>query len=234
MIKYVLVFCFFIGWLSTAYAQQQQITTPDTTGKKSKVDKAFQKKVDSIKNNPVVPKPKERIYNPDSNHSPHKALMHSLMIPGWGQAYNHQYWKIPIIYGGLALLGSIYVFNHNNYTLYLKIAKDRENGVAPKPGDQEYDLYNEYQTYNVSSDAINDAVVGYKRYEEIGVFTFVAGWGIQVIDAYIEAKFQHSYSMDSNLSFNIRPTVITAPSPVLASGVTGGYIPGIKLTFALR
>lgn len=230
MIKYITVFFFLVGWLNLASAQQ--MSTPDTTGKKSKTDRVLQKKMDSVKNNPIVPKAKERIYHPDSNHSPHKAVMHSLIIPGWGQIYNHQYWKVPAIYGGLALLGSIYIFNHNNYTVNLKVAQDRERGISPAPGASEYELYQEYASYNVSSDAINNAVIGYKRGEEVGIFLFVAGWGIQVLDAYIQAKFQHSYSMDSNLSFNVRPTLITAP--MYASNVTGNYIPGIKLTFTLR
>src|SRR5450432_1586877 len=51
----------------------------------------------------------------DSNgkrkHDPHKATMHSLILPGWGQAYNRKYWKIPIVYAALGI--TAYIFNDN-------------------------------------------------------------------------------------------------------------------------
>src|SRR5476651_1492978 len=106
MYKYFLIVFLFIASVTLATAQQI-----DTTGRKSKTDKKLQQRLDSAKANPIVPKPKERIYHPDSNHSPHKAVMHSLLIPGWGQIYNHQVWKVPVIYGVLGTLAYYYIQN---------------------------------------------------------------------------------------------------------------------------
>lgn len=36
-------------------------------------------------------------------HSPTKAALFSTFVPGLGQAYNKKYWKIPIIYAGIAI-----------------------------------------------------------------------------------------------------------------------------------
>jgi len=227
MYKYLLIICLVICFVVAVKAQQ-----PDTIGKKSKTDKEIRARLDSAKANPIVPKVKERVWHPDSNHSPHKAIIRSMEIPGWGQVYNHQIWKVPLIYGGLATFVSFYIYNQSNYSVTLKIAKDRELGKAPAPGDSEYNLYNTYQSYNVSTAAINDAVTGYKRNEELDIFAFVGVWGLQVIDAYIEAKFQHVYSMDNNLTLKVNPTLINQGS--YATNLSGSFIPGLKLTFAIR
>src|SRR5436305_9513791 len=51
----------------------------------------------------------------EKKHDPHKATIRSAIIPGWGQAYNHEYWKIPIVYGALAVPGSLFIYNNKWY-----------------------------------------------------------------------------------------------------------------------
>ncbi|MBD0286433.1 MAG: hypothetical protein ICV79_13555, partial [Flavisolibacter sp.] len=49
------------------------------------------------------------------SHSPKKAGIRSAIIPGWGQAYNRRYWKIPIVYGALGVSGGVFIYNVNWY-----------------------------------------------------------------------------------------------------------------------
>src|SRR5215210_5085899 len=48
-------------------------------------------------------------------HSPAKAAFRSAVLPGWGQAYNKKYWKIPIVYGALGTTAAVFFYNLNTY-----------------------------------------------------------------------------------------------------------------------
>src|ERR1700753_3912650 len=125
MYKCLLIVCFIVGFSFVAQAQN-----PDTVAVKSKTDSLNRIK-DSVTSKRYYPKiTKEKIYHPDTLHDPHKAVMRSLMVPGWGQLYNHRWWKVPVIYGGLGLLGDVVVFNQHWYKIFLTEALLREKGIV--------------------------------------------------------------------------------------------------------
>src|SRR6185312_7008801 len=80
----------------------------------------------------IKPK-KEKVYHPDSTHSPHTAIMRSLMVPGLGQIYNRKYWKVPLIYGGLGAVAYYLVWNVRNYNEYVILSHYREFATVLKP-----------------------------------------------------------------------------------------------------
>jgi len=168
---------------------------------------------------PKSEQPKEKVYHPDSTHSPHKAILKSLYLPGTGQIYNKQYWKLPIVYGGFIALGGFYYVAQTNYKEYLNQA------VALSRGS----LGNTNKFKNASLATITVYKDYYHRNRDLTIIGTVAFWGIQAIDAYIAAKFQHSYTMDNNLGFKVMPTMISQPTFAY-----GGFVPGLKVTMRMR
>src|ERR1044071_6936798 len=44
-------------------------------------------------------------------HDPRKATRRSAILPGWGQAYNREYWKIPLVYTAIGIPAGFYIYN---------------------------------------------------------------------------------------------------------------------------
>ncbi len=77
-----------------SYSQDSLITRPtaDTPGTSIKIDS-----------------------NRVRKHDPKIATRRSLILPGWGQAYNREYWKIPIVWGALGTCVGFWVYNNTWY-----------------------------------------------------------------------------------------------------------------------
>jgi hypothetical protein len=229
MYKYLLVIWLLTGFAFTAIAQK-----PDTSSvaPKSKKDTLISTKRDTAAAKSFTPKKKEKVYHPDSTHSPHKAIIRSLLIPGWGQLYNHRWWKVPIIYGGIGLLGWAIVFNNTYYNEFLALSIYSEHGITPLPGAKYYAQYQQYTAAGVSAQALYDAEDSYRRNRDLCILGVVGAWTINVIDAYIDAKFINSYTMDNSLAMKVTPSLLNQPT--FAQNLNGSLIPGIKITFTLK
>ena len=227
MYKFLLVIGLVMVFAITAKAQG---FGPDTVknGKKGTVKKASNTAPGSFA--PPIKK-NEKVYHLDSLHSPHKAVMHSLMVPGWGQLYNHRWWKVPIVYGGIGLLVSAVIFNQKYYNQDIAIYYYRKHIIVPTPGQPYYKEYQLYTTYNIPNASIISEMDSYRRNRDLSILGILAAWGIQTIDAYIDAKFIRSYTVDNNLGMKITPGLIN--QPLYAQNANTSYIPSIKITFTL-
>lgn len=212
--KALLLVVFFL--LFSAYASAQT----DSTATKKDVVKQAPK--DTVKEDaPKIKPKKQRIYKPDSTHLPSKAVFRSAVIPGWGQLYNKRWWKVPFIYGGLTGLGLSINFNQFYYKKYLALAVRKQNmEVIEAP------------YTNTTLEAFTSAKTFYKRNRDLSTIGIGALWAIQVVEAYIDAKFIHSYSMDDNLAFKLSPKII--PQPVYAFTPGMAFTPGLSLIISIR
>jgi hypothetical protein len=179
-------------------------------------DNSVQIKTDSTK---VISAKGKNAVKPDSvtksKHDPRKATLRSALIPGWGQAYNHEYWKVPIVYGALAIPASLYIYNNNYYkmtryaynavyaaTLETPLDNSQLLSINPKVMDpntgQPLDL-STYQHYRNS----------FKRNKDFSLLWFFIVWGLNVADATVFGHLK-DFDVSDNLSMHmqVQPTFI--------------------------
>lgn len=139
-----------------------------------------------------------KIYKDSSEHvhSPRKATIYSVCVPGLGQIYNKKYWKLPLVYGGLG--ASIY-FATDFYSKY----KDYKNAYLFRIDDDPLtiDSYSDY-----SDNYLRTNMDNYRRYFEISIFAAVIVYGLNIIDATVDAHF-YDFEISDDLSMKIQPVV---------------------------
>ena len=213
---FLLILCF----VASAYTARAQ----DTTKQPEPVQPLFNAPTNSVEiktdSTKVIPAPSKTLSKRDSVklvHNPHIATLRSAIIPGWGQAYNREYWKIPIVYGALAIPVSLYIYNNNYYkrtkfaykavyaatlatpldpTLLLRIdpkvmQKDQTTGqLLP------LNLAT-YQSYRNT----------FKRDKDYSLLWIFIVWGLNVADATVFGHLK-DFDVSDDLSMHVQPTFI--------------------------
>lgn len=149
-------------------------------------------------------------------YNPKVATFRSAVLPGWGQAYNKKYWKIPIIYGVLGTTAAVFFYNLKTYkilkeAIILRSDTDRLNDSLVDP-----------RFINFSTESIRSNRNSFRQNIDYSVLFFLIFWGINVVDATVDAHLK-SFDVSDNISFRVKP----------------GYDPnantaGISLVFAFK
>ena len=131
-------------------------------------------------------------------HSPRKAALYSAVLPGLGQIYNREYWKLPLVYAALGITTYTYIINMNSYRKYRDAYRIRMDGNA--------DTVDDY--VGLYSDAgLKYLRDGYREYVDYSVLVFVLAYGLNIVDATVFAHLRN-FDMSDDLSMKITPTVI--------------------------
>lgn len=130
--------------------------------------------------------------------SPQRATILSAVLPGLGQAYNHRYWKIPIIYAaGAGLYYRYYTMNKN----YQEAKKNYFEAVSGNP---------EYAPDKNLYEAEKDEYLNKRTYAIIFIgILYLAN----VVDAMTDAYFLQ-YDISDDLTIGFQPTLIPESSIV--------------------
>ncbi|MFN6293583.1 MAG: DUF5683 domain-containing protein [Bacteroidota bacterium] len=126
-------------------------------------------------------------------HSPRKATLLAMALPGAGQIYNRKYWKAPIVYAGLG--GSLYaigMFRGNMRSLNDSIAQIYSLGKTPSP--------------LLLEDRDNQ-----RSRRDVAILCLAGVYVLQVLDAVVDAHF---YKFNINDKIGIEWNA--APSRMLA------------------
>ncbi len=160
----------------------------------------------------AVESPEVKMVPVHEEHSATRALLLSL-IPGGGQVYNRQAWKIPVIYGVFAGMGYLVHYNYTRMDMFKTeyLHRVNNNGERVLEGYQSYPDHSIYSLYN-----------SYNRNFQLMVIITVGVYALNLVDAYV---FGHlfDFQVNDDLTMSLAPSLQSLPS---------GLHPTVGLTFS--
>lgn len=150
------------------------------------------------KNDKVVVVTDDLIQNAYDPLSPSRAAFYSAVVPGLGQAYNKKYWKIPIIYAGMAAGVYFYIQNDNDYDRFRNAFKRRLEGFT----DDEF--FGDGAEPVISNDRLIDAQRTAQRNKDVSLVVTIAFYLVNIVDANVDAHLRQ-YNISDDLT--IQPNV---------------------------
>lgn len=152
---------------------------------------------------PIAATIADSVFKKVTPHAPRKATIRSAIVPGWGQAYNKKYWKIPLVYGALGTCVGFFIYNRNEYidardAYRLKMDGNPANDFLIKP-----------KFRQVDPEAIRRYRNEVRQNVDYSVLFFLVCWGLNVVDATVDAYLK-SFDVSENLSLRIKPAYLPA------------------------
>ena len=133
-------------------------------------------------------------FRPNDYPHPGTATLYSLFVPGLGQIYNREYWKLPVYLGAIGFAVHYYADCNKNFqrfrSIYLQATDPDVDYTGPITADQA--LY--YR--NV-----------YRRYRDYSILAIAALYLLQVIDANV-FSYMHNFEVDDDISLRVAPAMI--------------------------
>jgi hypothetical protein len=142
---------------------------------------------------------KKKAYRKKLN--PKRSMVESLLVPGWGQITNRQYWKVPVLYTGFALCIYSIDFANKHYQDFrsaYSFRMDNDTNTIDK-----YDPYKGSAVTRYTIEQLKSARDYYRRNLEVSVIITAGVYLINVLDAYVSAHLL-KFDVDNDLSIQLQ------------------------------
>lgn len=156
-------------------------------------------------------------------HAPRGALWRAAVVPGWGQLYNRQYLKIPLVYAGLGGIVGLALYNNGRYLLFRHAFQHKAflegryaEGEGP-PASYAEDYARALVLLGVAGGSVSSSELErirdkYRRDRDLSYIGIGLVYGLTVLDAYVSAHLL-DFDVGEDLTVSVRP----APGGVAAA-----------------
>lgn len=127
--------------------------------------------------------------------NPKKAGMYSSILPGMGQLYNRQYWKLPIVYAAFGTAGFFIKYNYDKYIEFRSAYITRLDATTANDA---LPLY--------SADDIKRQQDLYRKDLDIIVLVTAVAYAAQILDAVASAHLKN-FDITPDISMNVEPVL---------------------------
>ena len=169
-------------------------------------------------------------------HSPQRAALFSAVVPGLGQVYNKQYWKVPVIYAGGTVAGYLIYYNYSVYKNLRKSFRLRKFDEPEKQHEQ-FTVKTITGDLNVNLENFTDGEIlglqqSYRRDLDLAVLLAFGVYALNIVDAVV---FAHLYDFDvsDDLTLRLKPDFNYAHNG-LVQNASGGVQPTMQLGLTYR
>lgn len=136
-------------------------------------------------------------YQSDTEPLPGKATIYSALLPGLGQIYNGELFKVPIYWGGLLVSGHLLANYNRNYKRFKRI----HNEATSTDPEISANVPIDGETAKWYRDV-------YRRYRDYAIVATALVYLLQVIDANVFA-YMHDFEVTDNITMNMEPALIS-------------------------
>lgn len=178
------------------------------------VDSAYERSAAKV---PIVDTVKDK-----RGHTPRGATLRSLVLPGWGQVYNHRIWKVPIVYAAIGVPVYLFVYNkqwydRTRYAIRMLADTVTDQALLDKVHPELKRFVNNHEV---------GSLIGYRsdfrKNMDYSILFGLVMWGLNVVDATVDAHLR-DFDVSDELSLRVRPVLLP-----------GTLTPGISIIVKIK